>query len=94
MNFDGVIWHDSNHFEVIPLRLSTELTYNSRLINADLVNLNRTQMFSAETRQVSEYATYRALAREAASMTDFSPLFTHALSTASGIYQYAQCSFG
>jgi hypothetical protein len=25
VNFDGVIWHDSNHCEVIALRLSTEL---------------------------------------------------------------------
>jgi hypothetical protein len=45
VNFDGVIWHDSNHCEVIALRLSTELNYNA--------GIRRTRPFEF---QVSEYA--------------------------------------
>jgi hypothetical protein len=34
VNFDGAIWHYTNHCEVIALRLSTRLTYRFHLVNA------------------------------------------------------------
>jgi hypothetical protein len=42
---------------------------------------------------VRKWSDYQALEREAASMSRFFAFIAHILSIASGIHQYAQCSF-